>query len=95
MGGWATPHVAKCDLYSSSLINLWQRTHSSVFISDRTFLFRICLGIFSQPFRWMQGLYSTLASIVKSQTKERDGTLSTGSVRVDDPNVPVTHAFEC
>ena len=44
--GARTPQVDKWDLYSSSLTILWQRKHSKVFISVRTFLFLICLGVF-------------------------------------------------
>lgn len=46
MGSGAMPQVDRWDLYSSSLTILWQRKHSKVFISVRTFLFLICLGVF-------------------------------------------------
>ena len=48
-GSCCNPHCVKCALYSSSLIILWQRRHSRVFISVRTFLFRNCRPILVHP----------------------------------------------
>lgn len=91
--GWATPQVAKWDLYSSSLTILWQRKHSKVFISVRTFLFLICLGVFfhSQGFKLVVCLFNVSFTGLIEQM-ELDGTLAMCFLLVHGSIVPVAHA---
>ena len=94
MGCWATPHVDRWDLYSSSLTILWHRKHSKVFISERTFLFLICLGVFfhSQGFRLMVYLFNVGFSGLHLQMA-LGGNLEMYFSLVHDSIVLVTHAF--
>jgi len=93
VGCWATPHVDRWDLYSSSLTILWHRKHSKVFISERTFLFLICLGVFfhSQGFRLMVYLFNVGFSGLHLQMA-LGGNLEMYFSLVHDSIVLVTHA---